>query len=234
MAKIKRYDNYGTPIYDVSELEEYVYGGRKKLYKIPGGGICDRSGEPLGMLDLISLGISLEPEKEEPALGLSDSEIEAQMTETTDEHKLKILQFRKLCNSSFRGDADSIIDPMFGELNYSGKRWAEDIGEEMVRQCHDEQKAYFDRFPSEEEVEEFLRDLFGADYCFHADKHGDNYFVRMIDEDTNECYKFMICNKNIYTMTNEDEEEQKTELEDILRAETDCILQKIYKEEEKG
>ena len=57
MAKIKRYDKYGDPIYDVSELEQYVYSGRKKLYKLPEGGICDAKGHPLGMLDLIGLGI---------------------------------------------------------------------------------------------------------------------------------------------------------------------------------
>lgn len=229
MAKIKGHDRWGNPIYNVLELEEYVYGGRKKLYKIPGGGICDRTGEPLSMLDLVSLGISLEPEKPEPTIGLSDSEIEAKMAETTDENALKILEFRKECNSSFRSFSSSIMDPLFGELNHTGKMWAEEIGEDMVRQCYDEQKAYCKRFPSEKDVEEFLRDLFGADYGFHADKCGDNYIINMVDEDTNESYRFMVCDTGIYTVTDENQEKQETELEGILRAETNNIIHRIYK-----
>ena len=95
MAKIKRYDKYGDPIYDVSELERYEYSGRKKLYKLPEGGICNAKGEPLGMLDLMGLGISLEPEEPQHEKGLSSAEIKQRMEKAVDESELNELRFRE-------------------------------------------------------------------------------------------------------------------------------------------
>ena len=230
MGNVKDYDLYGNPIYDVSELEEYVYEGssKKKLYKTPDGGLCDEDGWRLGMLDLLSLGISLAPENPEPSVGLNESEIEAQLKETTDELQLKILGFRQECNSSLRGDSSSIMDPLFGDLTNIGKIWAEDLGEENVRNYYNEQKALFDQYPSAVELEQCLLDLFGVDYAFHATKKGDVYIVNML-EDTGECLQFMLRSKGIFILLNEDEEYEETELEKILRSEIDSIKELVYK-----
>ncbi len=229
MAKIKRYDKYGDPIYDVSELEQYVYSGRKKLYKLPEGGICDAKGHPLGMLDLIGLGISLEPEEPKSEIGLGDHEIKQLMEQTVDESELKELEFREVCNASIRGERPSIIEPLFGELDRLGEYWAEIIGEEKVKRIYHEQKEYFNQLPSEDEISTRLRSLFGADYKFPVNKRGDVYFVNIIDEDTHECVKFMIQNKKIYTLRYEHEDDsERSELEDIFRDETESILGIIY------
>lgn len=231
MAKIKRYDKYGNPIYDVSELEQYVYSGRKKLYKIPEGGICDAKGHPLGMLDLIGLGISLEPEEPKHEMGLSDVEIKLRMEKTEDESERKELEFRKVCNASIRGERASIIEPLLGGLDRLGEHWAEIIGAEKVKSIYHEQKEYFNQLPSEDEISTRLRSLFGADYKFPVNRRGDVYFVNMIDEDTHECVRFMIQNKKIYTLKNENEDDSaRSELEDIFRNETELILKIIYGE----
>lgn len=231
MAKIKGHDKWGRPIYDVSELEEYVYSGIKKLYKIPEGGICDRTGKPLGMLDLATLGISLEPEETEPTIGLSDDEIKNRLEQTEDATERKELELRKAYNESVRGERTSIIEPMFGELTRSGEYWAEMIGEEKVKSICHEQDEYFKQLPSEDKISTRLKSLFGVDYYFPVNKRGDAYFVNMIDEDTHECVKFMIENKKIYKLTDENEDDsEQSELENIFRSETDSIIKIIYGE----
>lgn len=232
MAKIKRYDKYGDPVYDVSELERYEYGGRRKLYKLPEGGICDSKGSPLGMLDLIGMGISLEePEQPKDKIGLSDSEIKQRKGETKDENELKELEFREVCNASIRGDAANIIEPMLGALSRLGKRWAGIIGEEKVKRIYGEQEEYFNQLPSEEKIKTKLKSLFGADYHFTVNRRGDVYFVNMIDEDTHACVHFMIRDKKIYTLLDEDEDETKyPELVAIFSEETDSIISMIFGE----
>jgi len=230
MTKIKRYDKYGTPIYDVSELEQYKYKGRKKLYKIPEGGICDSKGHPLSMMDLIILGISLEPEEPETAIGLSDEEIDKRLEQTEDAAERIELELRKAYNESVRGERSSILEPMFGGITRRGQYWAEIIGEEKVKRICHEQEEYFKQLPSGKEISEKLKDLFGADYYFPVNRRGDAYFVNMIDEDTHECVQFMIKNKKVYTLRFENEVDSDcSELEDIFRDETESVLGIIYR-----
>lgn len=231
MAKIKKYDRYGIPIYDVSDLEEYVYSGKEKLYKIPEGGICDADGYPLGMLDLMGLGISLEePEETDTAIGLCDDEIKKRLEQTEDETECKELKFRLAYNRSARGEGSSFIEPLFGELTHLGKSWAKDIGEEKVKSISREQDEYFKQLPSENEISEKLKSLFGVDYGFRIEKRGDTYYIDMIDEDTSERIHFMIRNKNINTLTYENEKPLHSETEDFFREQTKSILAFIYGE----
>ena len=231
MAKIKRYDKYGDPIYDVSELERYEYSGRKKLYKLPEGGICNAKGEPLGMLDLIGLGISLKPEEPKYEKGLSDDEIKQRQEKAVDESERKELEFRKACNESIRGDRTCMIDPLLGKASRQGERWAVIIGEEKFKRIYHEQKEFFNQFPSEDEISKQLESIFGADYSFPVNRRGDVYFVNMIDEDTHECVHFMIRDKKIYTLRAEDDNDSEPSvIEDIFRNETDSVIKMIYGE----
>jgi hypothetical protein len=231
MAKIKKYDRYGIPIYDVSDLEEYVYSGKEKLYKIPEGGICDADGYPLGMLDLMGLGISLEePEETETAIGLCDDEIKKRLEQTEDETECNELKFRLAYNRSARGEGSSCIEPVFGGVTHLGKLWAKDIVEEKVKSIIREQDEYFNKLPSEDKTREKLMSMFGVDYGFRVEKRGDTYFIDMFDEDTGKRVHFMIRDKNIYTLTYENEEPQHSETEDIFKEQTKSILAFIYGE----
>ena len=230
MAKIKRYDKYGTPIYDVSELERYEYSGRKKLYKIPEGGICDAKGEPLSELDLIGLGISLEPEEPQHEKGLSSVEIKQRLEKAVDESELNELRFREACNKSFSGLGTSLID-FLGEPSIRGKHWVELIGEENFKRIYLEQKEYSDQLPSENEISKQLQSIFGVDYKFPVQKYGEVYFVNMIDEDTDLCAKFMIKDKEIFITQDENGRNfVPKEMEEIFIKEKDAILKKIYGE----
>lgn len=230
MAKIKRYDKYDDPIYDVSELERYEYSGRKKLYKLPEGGICNAKGEPLGMLDLMGLGISLEPEEPQHEKGLSSAEIKQRMGKAVDESELNELRFREACNRSFSGEGTSLID-FLGEPNNIGKHWVELIGEENFNRIYHEQEEYSNQLPSEDEISKQLQSIFGVDYKFPVQKYGEVYFVNMIDEDTDLCAKFMIKNKEIYTLLDDNKTNfAPAEMEKIFKEEKDSILKIIYGE----
>lgn len=64
-----------------------------------------------------------------------------------------------------------------------------------------------------------------------VNRRGDVYFVNMIDEDTHECVQFMIRDKKIYTLREEDDNDSEpSAIEDIFRNETDSVIKMIYGE----
>ena len=124
-----------------------------------------------------------------------------------------------------------MIDPLLGKASRQGEHWIEIIGEEKFERIYHEQEEYFKQFPSEDEISEQLKSIFGADYNFPVNRRGDVYFVNMIDEDTNECVQFMIRDKKIYTLQEEDDNDSEPSvIEDIFRKETNSVIKVIYGE----
>ena len=120
---------------------------------------------------------------------------------------------------------------LLGKASRQGERWAAIIGEEKFKRIYHEQKDFFNQFPSEDEISKQLESIFGADYSFPVNRRGDVYFVNMIDEDTHECVQFMIRDKKIYTLQEEDDNDSEPSvIEDIFRNETDSVIKMIYGE----